>query len=502
MRKRFLRKLINFPTGFFLILSGIYILTMSGHIYTIDSYHVFKVAESMTLKGSLEVPYTYMAVRGVDDKYYSKFGIGQSIAAIPFFKCAQLLYPYIPKQVIEQIKAAQSKVITRLDDRKAPPRYLYVYTQGPPDPFYSYIVLMFNPIVTALGMMLLLKLLMKLAYSIQVSFLMSCIAAFGTFVWPLSRDFFQHPLILVFLLQTIILWIGIKDQNTQILFFKMGIVGALAILTRVFTIIWIPIITAFLAYEFIASREWNKKRFISFIGYLAPILVSIVILAILNYVRFGDPMRSGYHTQFDEGFFSTPLLKGLALNFLSYDRSLFLFAPPILASIFGLKKFIKKNARLSTLIACFLLAYIILYSKWWSYQGGWCIGPRFLLPIVPLLLLPVAEIFRLRRGVKKGALFFLILLALTGIFLQVLWMSLEYTTMYQLNDKRIFSIPDIFRALFQSGRWGLDYWYINMIGEIPASWYIIFMIPPVIFMLSGLIIIRFSYSSESKNTKS
>ncbi len=42
-----------------------------------------------------------------------------------------------------------------------------------------------------------------------------------------------------------------------------------------------------------------------------------IVILILNDVRFGGMFKSGYHTEFDAGSFSTPLLKGLNTYFFN-----------------------------------------------------------------------------------------------------------------------------------------------------------------------------------------
>lgn len=38
----------------------------------------------------------------------------------------------------------------------------------------------------------------------------------------------------------------------------------------------------------------------------------------------------------------------------------------------------------------FFITNLVVYSSWWAWGGGWAWGPRFLIPFVPILILPVA----------------------------------------------------------------------------------------------------------------
>ena len=43
------------------------------------------------------------------------------------------------------------------------------------------------------------------------------------------------------------------------------------------------------------------------------------------------------------------------------------------------------------LIAGASLTYVSLFAKFYNWGGGWSWGPRYLMPIVPLLMVPVAR---------------------------------------------------------------------------------------------------------------
>ena len=61
----------------FLTFAGLYGLTMSGHLYTVDSHHVYEVTRSLAEEGNTTIPRGFMAVRGADGSYYAKFGGGR-----------------------------------------------------------------------------------------------------------------------------------------------------------------------------------------------------------------------------------------------------------------------------------------------------------------------------------------------------------------------------------------------------------------------------------------
>ncbi len=111
------------------------------------------------------------------------------------------------------------------------------------------------------------------------------------------------------------------------------------------------------------------------------------------WLRRGGPFVSGYETA--NGFptvmpftgkpgFSYPFWFGLLSILFSFGKGLLFFAPglllPIRKTLLALKT--EWNIDLSNvywLWLCFLLGLILVYSRWWSWYGGWFWGPRFFL---------------------------------------------------------------------------------------------------------------------------
>ncbi|HYN89591.1 MAG TPA: hypothetical protein VER55_13735, partial [Ardenticatenaceae bacterium] len=104
-----------------------------------------------------------------------------------------------------------------------------------------------------------------------------------------------------------------------------------------------------------------------------------------NWVRFDDAFTFGY----TEGF-GQPLLVGLGAFLFSLDRSVLLYAPPLLALPATLGGVWQRERRVTFLCLGLGLATILIYARWDAFWGGPVWGPRYLLPALPLLLLLLA----------------------------------------------------------------------------------------------------------------
>lgn len=117
-----------------------------------------------------------------------------------------------------------------------------------------------------------------------------------------------------------------------------------------------------------------------------------------NFTYFGTAI----HSQFPltpKYFWATPFFEGFLGLLASPGRGLFIYSPILLLSLVGIVKAWRASqqgpgyllVKYSTLG---VLLTILVHSKWWSWWGGLCYGPRLLadaLPALCLALYPVAD---------------------------------------------------------------------------------------------------------------
>jgi hypothetical protein len=84
--------------------------------------------------------------------------------------------------------------------------------------------------------------------------------------------------------------------------------------------------------------------------------------------------------------FSLQAFRGLLV---SPGRGLLVYFPLALASIWALARIRHTQPRLVIFVAASVTSLIAIYSCWPEWHGGWCLGPRFLEPLVPFLVLPL-----------------------------------------------------------------------------------------------------------------
>jgi hypothetical protein len=122
--------------------------------------------------------------------------------------------------------------------------------------------------------------------------------------------------------------------------------------------------------------------------YLAPSLLATLGLLYFNFIRFGSLGETGYSQEIS---FRAPWIGAFGLLF-SPGRGLFIYAPLLWLLFFGLRPAWRRLPRpYFWLIAAVCLGYWLFYGAWFAWGGTWGWGPRFLLPVLPPLMLFVAE---------------------------------------------------------------------------------------------------------------
>lgn len=131
------------------------------------------------------------------------------------------------------------------------------------------------------------------------------------------------------------------------------------------------------------TRFWRRRRFDGFVALLS----AAALIAAENFASRGDVFAAGYAG--DRGYvtvlpfsgksgFSYPMLLGVLSLLLSFGKGLFFFSPGLLL-VPRARRGRPALAEFFELSVVFLAGLLLVYSRWWSWYGGWTWGPRFLL---------------------------------------------------------------------------------------------------------------------------
>ena len=211
-----------------------------------------------------------------------------------------------------------------------------------------------------------------------------CVAlsiAFGTIVFPYSTMLFAHVPAALFLLLAFVL----LDERPLL----AGVCAGIA------SICFYVCIPAALVLAIAAQRK--ALRFI--LGGLP----FAIFLGWYHYVCFGSPWRhsvSGSKAFTQEGLLLGVLRKpsGEALWGLTFSeyRGLFFVSPILLVAFIGAIVMIRKRVMLRELMTIMFIFAIFLAvnASFNGWEGGFAFGPRYMLPAIPLLAIPMLFAWR------------------------------------------------------------------------------------------------------------
>ena len=239
------------------------------------------------------------------------------------------------------------------------------------------------------------------------SILTAFVYAFGTIAWVYSQAFFPHPLSAFLLLvgvYFIIKSLKNEEQKPQRFLFISGLAMGYAILTEYTNFLVIVVITIYyFVYTVKVDKAEIKGKAKKFILFLIPVCACLIVLGIINYTLYDSFFETGYSHDPIAGSavgFTTPLNEGLYGLLFSELRGLFYYSPILVIGCYGFQRFVKQNPYEAFLFGSSLLSILLLFSTWHTWWGGACYGPRFLLPVLSFLTIPLGFVVDERRKSK------------------------------------------------------------------------------------------------------
>jgi hypothetical protein len=168
--------------------------------------------------------------------------------------------------------------------------------------------------------------------------------------------------------------------------------AALLVYTRILNGLLLPVIVLLTLWCAASGRSWREMsgggaRLAA--ALLAPPLLILAVLGVINHVKFGAPWLNGYHQWKAEIHLPHGRLADGLWGFLFAPRySIFLYFPLLIFALVGLRRFAGRHRLDAVVMLSVFATFLLVLSKIPSWAGEWTYGPRYLLPMLPMLSLP------------------------------------------------------------------------------------------------------------------
>jgi hypothetical protein len=136
---------------------------------------------------------------------------------------------------------------------------------------------------------------------------------------------------------------------------------------------------------------------------LAGALVPILLLAAYQHAVFGSVWSTGYHHAADPGFaqlhgqgllgLGLPRWENVQTHLLSLDGGLLIWSPLVAVGVVGLVRLGRHDGELRRVayLQLSMFMVVLIMGLGLSFEGGWRVGPRYLVVAMPMLMLGIAE---------------------------------------------------------------------------------------------------------------
>ena len=337
--------------GLGLFLLAVYLSTFAGVLRSIDELALFAGTENLVQSGSLQPVLVRFA------EYHNHVGPlepGYSLLAVPFDAIARW-WPGVSN---------------------------------------LHAVMLLNPLLTAFNASLLYGLGRRLRYGEAASLAVALAFGLATMAWPYTKSFLREPAVAL-------LW-TIAFRGLAEFVEKPGwaagtlaaapVVSAVGV--KVASIASWPVMFLALAWVLRAAASRRVRRRWLFVGGVIVLALSSA-LALFLFAQRGLSV-GGLVSNFIANPFTREGLTPWYGLLASPGKSVFIYSPVVLLGVIGWPAFYRRYSVLAAtlLLLSAALLFSLRTSNWW---GGLTWGPRFLLPLLPLALLPALELFPQRK---------------------------------------------------------------------------------------------------------
>jgi hypothetical protein len=339
----------------FLLLLAVFLLVTSREPPWADAHVVYDTTAALVSRGELHVhlpgPPQFFAVR--NGRKYGVFPLGNVIAQVPSYLAFRLLRP---------IRALPVEPLFALTSHLSP------------------------ALLMAASCLLLRRLCLRRGASPGWAVALALGCGLSTLCFGYARVAYSEALQTAALLLLVERTLVAGDRMGAGVMAGLGLAAGALFSAKLVYALLLPLPVLYLAHQHLRARRTPLPSLLS--GCAVALLVFLPFFALAlwhNWLKTGSVLDTGY--RIPVGVFSGDLLPGLYGFTLSTGKSMFLYSPPLVLGLLGLRTGLARRRAETVFLLSVIAAVMLFNAKFRHWHADYCWGPRHLVPVTPLCLL-------------------------------------------------------------------------------------------------------------------
>lgn len=301
----------------------------------------------------------------------------------------------------------------------------YVWWRNSIPSNHVFLELSYGPFFSAFSVFLFFFISRSFNITLRNSIIVSLIFGFSTITWAYSQTSLNSVSMTTFILLGFLFFRKYQKGNSLSHLIISGFSLGFGFIIRPDAFIILSPIFFFLIAQII-YKNYLKLEILDavkkILSFSIPLFLSYGFYQFINYIRFANEATySGFTSIITSPDAYTPLPISLFGLLFSPGLGLFIFSPILFLVIISFSDLFKKNKQDFILLLGIILSFLVFYSQfvvYWHGLSAW--SARYLLPILPFLLIPLG--ITLGRKLTKGPIFIILLLSGLGIFVNLVYL--------------------------------------------------------------------------------
>lgn len=378
-----------------LLMLAVYLVSGRGLPMTFDDQLIFDTTAALVHgRPNVTTPllrtFPDLAVKRPDGKLVGIYGLGTSIAGAPMYVVGQLVAQVSPP-------AKRARVVLAAT----------MFTDA---------------VIVAATVFMLMMLCLLLGAPPLGAVLIGLSYGLGSYAYPNALTMYTEPGTALCLIAAVYWAIRASRSGARVDLLTSGAWAGAALLFRVSAVLFLPLLGLWLLVVAWRSTDSRRVGRLFEVGawFSAGAAGPLLLLLLINWWRYGDPTNFGYAlgTATSQSY---PILRGVAGQWFSSGKSLFLYAPLAFIVCLGLFRSFRSRPAEMTLLASIVLVNTLFFARIQFWSGDWAWGPRYMQIVVPCLAAmaaPLVDSRAWRRALGVVSILGLVFAALPAVLVR------------------------------------------------------------------------------------